>query len=236
LEISAMSMSLNANKSAPASLGVSEDKLDQPRREPQVRDEAAVYAPAPRADVSSLGALKDSLDRAASSARLAVIAVEQVGELLNQMREKVAGDAAISIKALEDDHRALVEAIGRVEALAAPESGEGSLGLAPRDFALGGPIINLDGGTAPALDLAIGRVTSALAEMDAEAGQIEKHVALVARLQDMLAKRIGGLVDADLDEEAARLQALQVQQQLGAHALSLANSRPQVILELFRGE
>lgn len=228
-----MSMSLNANKSAPASLGVSEEKLDQPRREPQVRDEAAVYAPAPRADVSSLGALKDSLDRAASSARLAVIAVEQVGQLLNQMREKVAGDAAISIK---DDHRALVEAIGRVEALAASESGEGSLGLAPRDFALGGPIINLDGGTAPALDLAIGRVTSALAEMDAEAGQIEKHVALVARLQDMLAKRIGGLVDADLDEEAARLQALQVQQQLGAHALSLANSRPQVILELFRGE
>jgi flagellin len=41
-------------------------------------------------------------------------------------------------------------------------------------------------------------------------------------------------VDADLAKESARLQALQVQQQLGAQALSIANSAPQIILQLFR--
>ena len=45
---------------------------------------------------------------------------------------------------------------------------------------------------------------------------------------------IGQLVDADLAKESARLQALQVQQQLGAQALSIANSAPQIVLSLFR--
>jgi flagellin len=36
-------------------------------------------------------------------------------------------------------------------------------------------------------------------------------------------------------KESARLQALQVQQQLGVQALSIANSAPQVVLSLFKG-
>ncbi|HVK43258.1 MAG TPA: flagellin, partial [Phenylobacterium sp.] len=80
------------------------------------------------------------------------------------------------------------------------------------------------------------RVTTALSEMDAEAAQIERHVALVTRLQDMVAKRVGSLVDADMNQDAARLEALQIQQQLGEQALSLANSQPQTVLELFRGD
>ena len=46
---------------------------------------------------------------------------------------------------------------------------------------------------------------------------------------------IGNLVDADMAKESARLQALQVQQQLGAQALSIANQAPQIILSLFKG-
>ena len=45
---------------------------------------------------------------------------------------------------------------------------------------------------------------------------------------------IGNLVDADLAKESANLQALQVQQQLGVQALSIANQAPQTILSLFR--
>lgn len=45
---------------------------------------------------------------------------------------------------------------------------------------------------------------------------------------------IGTLVDADMNEESARLQALQVQQQLGIQALSIANQAPQSLLSLFR--
>ena len=57
----------------------------------------------------------------------------------------------------------------------------------------------------------------------------------MTKLQDVLETGIGNLVDADIAKESARLQALQVQQQLGAQALSIANSQPQVILQLFRG-
>jgi flagellin len=45
---------------------------------------------------------------------------------------------------------------------------------------------------------------------------------------------IGSLVDADMEEASARLQALQVQQQLSTQALSIANQQPQSLLSLFR--
>jgi flagellin len=45
---------------------------------------------------------------------------------------------------------------------------------------------------------------------------------------------VGSLVDANMQEEAARLSALQVQQQLGVQSLSIANQAPQSILTLFR--
>jgi flagellin len=45
---------------------------------------------------------------------------------------------------------------------------------------------------------------------------------------------IGSLVDADMEEASAKLQALQVQQQLGVQALSIANQAPQSVLSLFR--
>ena len=56
----------------------------------------------------------------------------------------------------------------------------------------------------------------------------------MTKLVDTLESGVGNLVDADLAKESARLQALQVQQQLGAQALSIANQAPQVILSLFR--
>ncbi len=52
---------------------------------------------------------------------------------------------------------------------------------------------------------------------------------------DSLEVGVGNLVDADMARESARLQALQVQQQLGAQALSIANQAPQIILSLFKG-
>ena len=45
---------------------------------------------------------------------------------------------------------------------------------------------------------------------------------------------IGGLTDSDIEAASAKLQALQVQQQLGVQALSIANSAPQSLLSLFR--
>ena len=45
---------------------------------------------------------------------------------------------------------------------------------------------------------------------------------------------MGALVDTDMEEASAKLQALQTQQQLGVQALSIANQAPQTILQLFR--
>ena len=85
-----------------------------------------------------------------------------------------------------------------------------------------------------AIDLALANVNSALASLGSQAKQIETHNNFVSKLADSLETGIGKLVDADLAKESARLQALQVQQQLGTQALSIANQAPQMILSLFR--
>jgi flagellin len=53
-------------------------------------------------------------------------------------------------------------------------------------------------------------------------------------LSDAVTEGLGALVDANLAEESAKLQSLQVKQQLGVQALGIANARPQTILGLFR--
>ena len=75
-------------------------------------------------------------------------------------------------------------------------------------------------------------------DAQAQLGTIEKRLEIqsdfMSTLIDSFKAGIGSLVDADLEEASARLQALQVQQQLGIQALSIANQAPQNILALFR--
>lgn len=86
-----------------------------------------------------------------------------------------------------------------------------------------------------AVEAALTDASSKLAELGAQSKQIEKHTLFVTKLTDSLEVGVGNLVDADMARESARLQALQVQQQLGAQALSIANQAPQIILSLFKG-
>ncbi len=86
-----------------------------------------------------------------------------------------------------------------------------------------------------AVEAALTDASSKLAELGAQSKQIEKHTLFVTKLMDSLEVGVGNLVDADMARESARLQALQVQQQLGAQALSIANQAPQIILSLFKG-
>jgi flagellin len=65
-------------------------------------------------------------------------------------------------------------------------------------------------------------------------GRIETQADFISSLTDSLKSGIGTMVDADMEEASARLQALQVQQQLGTQALSIANQAPQSLLSLFR--
>lgn len=277
-----MAMSVNTNKSALIALqnltatneklADVQSKINTGLRVANAKDSASIYAIAQkqRADFSSLGAVKMSLDRATSITDVALTAGQQISDILVQMREKVVGAAEGSAsdqsrKAFDDEFQTLLSAVSQFASSAefdgvavlngslsqdlnflANADGDSYIRLTPQDFSASGPIIALAGtsltGTVSStlsvlasLDVAISNVTSALAEMGAQAKQIEKHVTFVTKLQDVLETGIGNLVDADIAKESARLQALQVQQQLGAQALSIANSQPQVILKLFNG-
>jgi flagellin len=80
------------------------------------------------------------------------------------------------------------------------------------------------------IDTAIG----AAASFGSAQGRIETQSDFVSKLSDSLKTGIGSMVDADMEEVSARLQALQTQQQLGVQSLSIANQAPQTILSLFR--
>jgi flagellin len=83
------------------------------------------------------------------------------------------------------------------------------------------------------LDATLSAVNQAVGSIGSQAKQIEAHNTFVSKLSDVLETGVGNLVDADMAKESARLQALQVKQQLGAQALSIANQAPQIILSLF---
>ena len=81
---------------------------------------------------------------------------------------------------------------------------------------------------------AINSVASAAANLGAVKNRIQTNTDFVQSLMDSVDRGIGQLVDADMNAESTRLQALQTQQQLGVQALSIANQNSQSILSLFR--
>ncbi|AMJ62644.1 flagellin N-terminal helical domain-containing protein [Bosea sp. PAMC 26642] len=85
------------------------------------------------------------------------------------------------------------------------------------------------------VDDALGSITNAATNLGAIKNRIGLQQDFVKALVDSLDRGVGQLVDADMNAESTRLQALQTQQQLGIQALSIANGASQSILSLFRG-
>jgi len=77
-------------------------------------------------------------------------------------------------------------------------------------------------------------VNSALAKLSAGSAKFSIQATFTQKLSDTLTTGIGNLVDANMAQESASLQSLQVKQQLGVQALSIANQAPQAILSLFQ--
>ena len=86
-----------------------------------------------------------------------------------------------------------------------------------------------------ALDTALVNLNAQMALLGAKAKAIELQDRFNASFVSTMEKNLSNLVDADLARESARLQSLQIKQQLGTQALSIANQAPQMILSLFRG-
>ena len=83
------------------------------------------------------------------------------------------------------------------------------------------------------IETSLDNLNSALAKLGTASKSLEVHKTFTSKLSDSLEAGIGNLVDADLAKESARLQSLQVKQQLGVQALSIANQAPQTILSFF---
>jgi flagellin len=85
------------------------------------------------------------------------------------------------------------------------------------------------------VESALADMATAAAELGAAKSRIDLQKDFTSNLMDSIDRGVGQLVDADMNKESTRLQALQVQQQLGIQALSIANSNAQSILSLFKG-
>ena len=77
-------------------------------------------------------------------------------------------------------------------------------------------------------------MADAATNLGAAKKQIDLQKQFTTSLMDSIDRGVGQLVDADMNKESTRLQALQVQQQLGIQALSIANSNAQRVLALFQ--
>jgi len=86
-----------------------------------------------------------------------------------------------------------------------------------------------------AMDTAMENVTAALSRLGTGSNMLDSHLTFINKLQDTLEASVGRLIDADMAQEATRLQALQVKQQLAIKSLSIANAAPSYILKLFGG-
>jgi len=236
------------------------------------KDNAAIWSIAQeqRGDMSALGAVKMSLDRATSITDVALAGGESVSDLMKLMREKVvaAKDTSLttsSRQSLNADFQGLLKNLDQVvksavfdganlldgsqaadmQFLADADAAQ-AITVSLQNLSLGGTINTLaltDDILTPTnadavlqrLDASMTAVNQAVGNIGTQAKQIDAHNTFVGRLNDVLETGVGNLVDADLAKESARLQALQVKQQLGAQALSIANGAPQIILSLFKG-
>ncbi|WP_291844768.1 flagellin [Maricaulis sp.] len=165
--------------------------------------------------------------------------------------------------ALNEDFKALRDQIGKIVETAefngtnlidgsksqisalANANGSSTITIAAEDLSLGGGVVTLaatasfasagDAGTLVAtIETSLDNLNASLARLGTGSKSLGVHKAFVGKLSDALEKGIGNLVDADLAKESANLQSLQVKQQLGVQALSIANSAPATILGYFR--
>lgn len=83
-----------------------------------------------------------------------------------------------------------------------------------------------------AVDDALSELTLSASVVGATKSRIEGNNAFVKNLIDSNTRGIGQLVDADLSEEAAKMKALQTQEQLAIQTLEISNSGSQNLLQI----
>lgn len=216
-----------------------------------------------RADVAGMGSVKTRLAEGVATLDTAISASETISDLLIEMKAKAVqanqtGLTSATHNALDADFQALLNQISSVVSTAAFNGVNlvdssaavfkvlSDINGATLDFTPGRldvASIGLSGtdllsastasAAVTAVDAAIDQVNLEIANQGAFARALNIQNNFVTTLTDTLTTGIGNLVDADLALESAKLQSLQIRQQLGVQALSIANASPQTILGLF---
>ncbi len=133
---------------------------------------------------------------------------------------------------------------GKISALASAD-GSRHITAAAENLSLNGSIVTIASNGAistqasastmiATVQASLTNVNAALAKLGSGATKFSVQASFVGKLSDTLTAGIGNLVDANMAQESALLQSLQVKQQLGVQALSIANQSPQIIMSLFR--
>ena len=114
--------------------------------------------------------------------------------------------------------------------------GEGGVLASVMDIALTSVSVQTDiDGFLTTVQSALDSLTDGAAALGALSSRIDMQDDYSSKLSDAIEAGVSRLVDADMEEESARLSALQTQQQLAVQSLSIANSSSQNIMSLFRG-
>lgn len=218
-----------------------------------------------RGTIAAKNAVGQGIDRAQSIVDVAISAAEAISDILVQMKEIAvrANDSGLDSATrliLENDFNQLVDQVDTVGGTA-EFNGKNLVKLGAEDLEVttdekGNSFtvpkaemqsINLQLQLSDLLDLpnsavkllivdnAISTVNSHLSSLGSAHKRLQIVKTLNENLIDTFEIGVGNIVDADLARESASLQALQVKQQLGLQALSIANQSPQAILSLFQG-
>ncbi len=214
-----------------------------------------------KSDVNSFKTLSNSLTSASAMVGVARSAAEQVSDILKQVQEKIvqAENPDADTDKIQAEVTALTETIVSIAQsaqynginLVQDAAGDqtltvsinrddtgtltvGTLAVAAQDLEVLGAALVVGTATVDDIDTLIDDANTAAAAFGAAQARIDAQNDFLKKQADALKTGVGALVDADMEEASARLQALQVQQQLATQSLSIANQAPQNILSLFR--
>lgn len=240
------------------------------------KDNSAVWAISKvmESDVAGFNAVSDSLALGQGTVDVALAGVEQITDILNNIKEKVvtATGENVDHSKIADEITQLTSQVTQIisasqfngtnllagttvdgtntqlTVLSSLDRAAGGGGVTPsnitiaaQDFATNLDLSNIDVSDATLAESSLALIeahiqtaVNSAASLGAAASRIEDQQMFVTKLSNAMKAGVGALVDTDMEEASARLKALQTQQQLGVQALSIANSAPQALQQLFR--
>jgi flagellin len=178
---------------------------------------------------------------AASDTSLDTVSRQAINQDFVALRDQIA---AIVKNAVFNGFNLVDGSTTQVTALASSD-GTRRITASAENMSLSGSIVTISTGASvstqtaastmvASIQASLTNVDSALAKLSADSKKFSIQVTFTSKLSDSLTSGVGNLVDANMATESALLQSLQVKQQLGVQALSIANQAPQYILSLFK--